>query len=688
MSRRPLLLLLAVALSPVAACRTTGPAPQGAPAPAVAGIDPKIVDRAVEPCDDFYAYACGAWLETATIPADKPLWSRGFMQLRETNLERLRDIAQRDAAGEIDPADRYAPKVGDFWAACIDEVAIEQRGTGDLLAEWARIDAAKDVPALAMEVGRLHRQGIFPIFRITSEQDAKDATQVIGEVAQGGLGLPDRDYYVKEDARSREIQQAYRAHVARMLQLAGVPARSAAQDADAIYALERSLAQAHWTRVEMRDPQRTYNRVNLDGLEREAPRFPWKAYLATLGHPDVTAFTATTPRYLARVNDLLLATPPGTWRWYLKWRVLSAMAAQRALPRAFADERFAFTSRNFTGAKEQEARWKHCVQAIDGALGEAIGQAYVRRWFGEDEKAHTRRLVSDVEGAMGRDIDGLAWMDAATKAKARDKLARVVNKIGYPDSWRNYDALQVDRSSFFRSVLAANAFEVNRDLDKIGKPLDRNEWYMPPPTVNAYYNPSMNEMVFPAGILQRPFYVRGAPDAVNFGGMGMVVGHELTHGFDDQGRQYDAVGNLTDWWSPEVGAEFVRRAECVVKQYDQYTAVDDVKLNGKLTLGENIADLGGLELALAAYEASRTPRDPAEVAGYTPEQAFFVAYAQAWCTVRRPEYARMTAQTDPHSPPEWRVNGPLSNMPEFRKAFSCAEGTRMVRPAAQRCDVW
>jgi putative endopeptidase len=692
MSRRLTHAVAVLAACGASACRSPGAPPGGAAReapPATPGIDATLIDRGARPCDSFYQFACGGWIARTPIPPDRGRWVRGFTEVEERNLHLLREIAEADAAGRRDAADRYPDKVGDLYAACMDEEAVERGGLADLRAAWARVDAASDVPSVAGALAFLHERNVPAAFQIEARQDAKDATQMIGVVAQGGLTLPDRDYYLKDDARSRAIQEDYRRHAARMLGLAGVAADEAEREAQAVYGLERDLAEAHWTRVELRDPKRTYNRVELAGLESRAPRFPWKGYLEALGHGGTTSFSATTPRLLERLDGLLARAPLDTWRAYLRWRLLAAAAAARAVPRALVDESFAFESRSFTGAKEQEARWKHCVRTTDAALGQAIGQGFVRRHFGADGKAKTSELVSNIEAAMGRDLDGLAWMDPDTRRRAHEKLGRIVNKIGYPDAWRSYDTLRVERASFLRSLLAANAFEVHRQLSKVGKPLDRGEWRMTPATVNAYYNSGMNEIVFPAGILQPPFYTRGAPDAVNYGAAGMVVGHEISHGFDDRGRQFDALGNLADWWSEAAGKEFERRAACVVSQFDGYAAVEDVKVNGKLTLGENIADLAGLKLALAAYRASRQGKGgEAQVAGFTPEQAFFVGAAQAWCAVVRPEQARLRAATDPHSPPRWRIDGPLSNLPEFREAFSCPDGSAMVRPAAERCAVW
>jgi predicted metalloendopeptidase len=667
---------------PVAAPRV-----EFAPPPAAPGIDPAAVKREVDPCTDFYEFACGGWLEKTPIPADKGTWVRSFSVMEEENKGKLRAILDTAAAGKVDPEDRHGQQVADLYAGCMDEPAIEKAGLKPLQAEWKKLDAVKDAASLSAAVGRLHAAGSGVLFGLGSVQDAKDSTQVIGLIAQGGLSLPDRDYYTKDDEKSAAIRKDFLAHVEAQLRAAGVPAARGAREAKAILALETAMASSHWTRVELRDPQRTYNRLDLPGLKKAAPRFAWDRYLGALGAPGLTAFTATTPKALQKLDALIKATSPATWQAYLRWHLLSEAAEARALPGALSEPAFWFQARNFSGIKAMPERWKHCVELTDGLLGEALGQAYVRRHFGGDAKAKALALVGGVQQAMGRRIDVLSWMDEATRAKAREKLAAVDNKIAYPASWRSYDGLAIQRGDFLASQRAANAFEMKRQLAKIGKPLDRTEWQMSPPTVNAYYDPALNEMAFPAGILQPPFYTLGANDAVNYGAIGLVVGHELTHGFDDQGRQYDAKGNLTDWWTKPVAEEFDRRAQCVEKQYDGYTAIDELKVNGKLTLGENLADLGGLKLAFAAYRASRAGKpEEAPVGGFSAAQQFFVAHAQAWCGHVRPERARERALTDPHSPPRWRVNGPLANLPEFADAFQCAAGAPMVR--AERCDIW
>jgi putative endopeptidase len=680
--RAALVLTAALAL----ACRTAPKrADLDAPLPA---IDATALDRGAPACEDFYRFACGGWLDRTDIPPDRSSWSRGFAELGERNARQLRRLLDAAAAAPGEGG-AFARKVGDYWSSCMDEASIEARGLADLQGEWARIDAIGDRNVLADELSRLQAAGLDVPLGLVAKQDAKDATQVILLVQQGGLTLPDRDYYLADAGKNVEIRQRYAEHLRRMFALAGLPPPEVEANASAVAQIEKALAETHWSRTELRDPSRVYNRVNRAGLDRLAPAFPWARLLEGLGRPELTAVSVSTPRFVQKVGALFESAPLESWKAYLRWRLLAVMARERALPRAFVEEQFRFTSASFTGAKALRPRWKHCVDATDEALGFALGELYVAKHFGPEGKERTTRMVAEIERAMEEDLAALSWMDAPTRAKARAKLGKVTNKIGYPDRSRDYGPMTVKRESYFRNVVAAGRFETARQLGKVGKPLDRGEWLVSPPTVNAYYDASMNEMAFPAGILQPPFFNRVAPEPVNYGAIGMVVGHELTHGFDDEGRQYDADGNLVEWWTPDVSKAFDTRAQCVVDQFSAYEPLPGVKLDGKLTLGENIADLGGLKLAYAAMRAARRgAADVEKVEGFTPEQQFFVGYAQSWCSRFRDEEARLRVVTDPHAPPRFRVNGPLSNLPEFQAAFSCKEGSAMVRPPAQRCEVW
>jgi len=567
----------------------------------------------------------------------------------------------------------------------MDEAKVE-KGLPEVKARLARLDRLSGGKALATEVARLQLSGASTFFEYASISDAKQSTEVIGAVRQGGLGLPDRDYYVSDTPKMKEIREAYRAYVARMFELLGDAPKAAAGKADQVMELETRLARASLDRVASRDPIKTYHRMTRSDLKALGTGFDWDRYFAEVGTPTVDALDVKHPPYATEVSDVARGTLPKQLGTYLAWTFLRAQVL--ALPKRFQDATFAFQSKALTGAKEDLPRWKKCVAATDAALGEALAVPFVQRTFGEDGKRLTKAMATEIVQAFEANLDGLAWMDAATKDRARYKVKKLYEKIGYPDRWRSYDQLVTDRKSFLGNLTRASAFETARDLRKIGKPLDRSEWRMTPPTVNAYYSASLNEMVFPAGILQPPMYSRQATDAVNFGAIGMVIGHELTHGFDDRGRLFDGDGNLTDWWSPDAGKAFVERASCVKTQYDGYVSVEEVHLNGALTLSENVADLGGLKIAFAAMQAwakehpDRVVRD----ARFTPEQQFFLGAGQAWCRNIRPEELRRRATVDPHSPARFRINGPFSNMPQFQAAFGCKEAAPMIRQT--RCEVW
>ena len=650
----------------------------------VPGFDPTALDRGTAPCADFYRFACGGWLSRNPVPPDRARWGR-FDELAERNQAALRSILEKVSAD--DPKrEAIDQKIGDQYVACMDEAAIEAKGLAPLKPALDRIQALGSKAALAAELARIHLAGANAAFRFGSMPDFKDANSVIAGTDQGGLGLPDRDYYLKDDPKSVELRAKYLAHVQKMLELSGEPAAAAPVDARAVLDLETALARASLERVKRRDPVNIYHKMKVEELQALTPGFDWKTYLAGLGGPPVADLNVTVPDFFKALNAQLDSAALDVWKAYLRWHFLHENAA--LLPASFVNEDFAFYGQALTGAKELRPRWKRCVTLVDNEMGEALGRRYVEATFGAEGKERTSRMVAALEAALERDIKTLPWMTGATKAQAVSKLHAIANKIGYPDRWRDYTDLSIARGDALGNELRAEAFEQRRDLAKIGKPLDRAEWSMSPPTVNAYYNPLQNNINFPAGILQPPFYDNVMDDAVNFGGIGAVIGHELTHGFDDQGRKFAANGNLADWWTEEDAKEFERRAGCIADQYAAYTVAGDVHLNGRLTLGENAADNGGLRIAYMALmqTLADAARKPAPIDGFTPEQRFFLGWGQIWCQNETEESARMRATVDPHAPGRYRVNGVVSNMPEFRQAFGCQAGDAMAPENA--CRVW
>jgi putative endopeptidase len=690
---------------PPAATAPAAPIGQSsAPPSGLTSVDDKALDPGVSPCNDFYQYACGGWLKSTPIPGDEASWTRSFNVMAERNEGELRAILERYASGQgKDEPD--AQKLGDYYASCMDEATIEKAGIAALKPELDRIDKIRTVKDLAEAIGALHARDVHPVFHFASGQDARDATQVIGILYQGGLGLPDRDYYLKDDELTKKLREKYEEHVGKMFELLGDKPAAAKQGAATVLSVERVLAEASMSKEDQRDPQKIYHRLERAGLEQAAPTFPWGSYLAKLGAPGVTAINVAQPEFVKAI-DVAVSTSPlaackddggkaakpcpkpakkfpaAEWKTYLRWHLVRAAA--RSLPARFVEESFRF-EQTLTGIEKLPPRWKRCVRGADDALGEALAQPYVKKTLGAEGKATVKEMVLAIEQAMGENLKGLRWMDEETRGRAHAKLAAIANKIGYPDKWRDYTALAVVRGDYAGNRMRASAFEVKRDLGKIGKPVDRSEWGMTPPTVNAYYEPALNEMVFPAGILATPFFSSAATKATNYGAIGMVIGHELTHGFDDEGRQYDEKGNLRDWWTPAVNSEFNTRAACVEKQFNDYVAIDDLHLKGKLTLGENLADLGGMRLAYLALKKELAGK-PREASAFSPEQQFFLGFAQGWCTSMRDETLRLLVKNNPHSPPRFRVNGPVSNMPEFAAAFQCKAGSPMVR--ANRCEVW
>jgi predicted metalloendopeptidase len=647
------------------------------------GFDTANLDKTCKPCDDFYRFAMGGWMKSNPIPPEYPSWGT-FAQLADKNQQNLRQILDDAVNAQAAPGSNEQ-KIGDFYASCMDTTAIDAAGIKPLEPELGRIAGIKSVADLEAEMERLQSIGVGAFFRFGSNQDAKDSTRVIGGAFQGGLGLPEREYYLKEDDKSKQLREAYTKHVAKLLELLGDPTDKSAAEAATILKIETALATASMKNTDLRDPNKTYHKMMLADLKTLTPTFSWEAYFKAAGHPELKEINVGQPDFFKALDTQLTATPIDDWKTYLRWQLVNAAAP--GLPEKFVAEDFDFRGKTLTGAKEIQPRWKRCVQATDRVLGEALGQVYVQKYFPPQAKARALEMVHNLIAALRDDLQTLPWMGPDTRTQATAKLEAFAVKIGYTDKWRDYSALEINRRSYAENQLRGAEFEFARRLNKIGKPVDRTEWGMTPPTVNAYNNSSMNEIVFPAGILQPPFYDPKADDAVNYGGMGAVIGHEITHGFDDHGSKFDAQGNLKDWWSPEDLKNFKARAACVSDQFDAYVVDGDLHENGKLVLGESIADLGGLTIAYAAYEKSLAgkPRPP-EKDGFTPEQRFFLGWAQVWGANERIEFARLMANTNPHPLARFRGNGPLSNMAAFAKAFGCKKGESMVRE--QACKIW
>ncbi len=668
------------------ACSTLAAQDQSSSKPPIKGLNPAFIDKNVDPCTDFYQYACGNFSKIYPIPPDRPGYGN-FYLLAEENERVMHEILDKAAAGGADRSPNEQ-KIGDYYASCLDTATINKEGLKPLQPEFERIEALKSKSELAPLLAHYQLINVDALFGFGEQQDFKDARKQIAAVDQGGLGLPERDYYLRTGAADEKIRQEYVQHITDTFKLLGEPEAKAGEDAKKVMDLETALAKVSLDITSRREPKNVYHMMSVDDLAKLTPAIDWQTFLKDSGTPPITELNVSYPEFFKGLNALIDSTDLDTLKTYLKWHVVNSTPST-ALPEAFDDAHFNFFGKTLRGQQEQRARWKRCVQATDGALGEALGEVYVTRMFPASSKAATQQMVRDIESAMDKDIDTLDWMSAETKAKAKDKLRAIANKIGYPEKWRDYSSLKVVRGEALANADRAMEFESLRQIHKIGEPVDRGEFGMSPPTVNAYYNPSMNDINFPAGILQPPFYNAGEPDAVNYGHIGAVVGHELTHGFDDQGRQFDGAGNLADWWTEEDGKKFDAKADCEVKEYSDFTVAGGVHVNGKLTLGENTADNGGVRLAYMAFleDAKRKSIDlDKKTDGYTPVQQFFLAYAQNWCGEKRPQAERMQVQTDPHSPEQFRVDGVVRNMTEFGQAFGCKQGQPMV--PANACRVW
>jgi len=648
------------------------------------GLDRRNLDTATDACVDFYQYANGNWLALNPIPDEYSSWGISH-EMYERNLALLRQIME-EAADANAPKGTNQQKVGDFWYTGMDTEKIESQGLAPLKADLERVEAIAGVEDVAAMVRDLHAEGVSVLFDQGIFQDLKNSEQYLYYAVQGGLGLPDRDYYTREDEESARLREQYVAHVSTMLQLMGDSEEQASSAAASILKLETRLAKASLTNVELRDPANYYHIETLKSADEATPNFSWSRYFERLGLGGMESFSYAQPEFFAEMNALLAEADLDTWKAYLRWNLINNFSPY--LSEAFVDQDFEFYGKTLRGTEELQPRWKRVVARTSSSLGEALGQVYVERAFPPQTKVRADKMIENLRSTVATRIQNLDWMTDETKTQALAKLAAFNSKIGYPDQWRDYSKLEIERQSYVANVRAAEAFEMRRNLDKIGQPIDRNEWGMSPQTVNAYYSPVMNEIVFPAAIMQPPMFDGEADDAINYGGMGSVIGHEFMHGFDDKGSRFDAQGNMENWWTDEDRQQFDERTKILVDQFGGFVAVDDLHVNGELTLGENIGDLAGLTMAFYALQRALKENSPGEIDGFTPEQRFFLSWAQGWRKSYRPEALKLQVNTDPHSPAKFRVNGPLANMPEFAAAFGCKEGDPMALPADQRAEIW
>jgi len=670
-------------------CLLHGPDPSGAPNTGTQtsrhGLNLADLDRSVSPCVNFFEFADGGWNKTHPIPPAYSSWGT-FNSLYNHNQEILHEILEQAAADRKAAPGSNEQKIGDYYASCMNVAEINKLGMQPLEPELKRIDEISTIQELEAEVARLQDMGVNVMFHFGATPDYKNSSQEIALAAQGGLGLPTRDYYLSASPRSQKIRAAYVTHVTKMFELMGDNSDKARQEAQTVMTLETNLAKASMSRVEMRNPEARYHKMNLASFQKITPLFSWDGYFRDLGHPAASQVNVAQPEFFKALNAALTSTPLATWKTYLRWHLIDTSAPALSAP--FVEENFDFNGKILTGAKELQPRWKRCVAATDRQLGEALGQKYVARAFSPADKAAALKMVHNLVNALHDDIETLSWMSPQTKQQALNKLNHLMLKVGYPDHWRSYAAYKVDRGPYVENFLRGHQFQFQYTLNKIGKPVDRSEWGMTPPTVNAYYNPSMNEIVFPAGILQWPFFDAKSDDALNYGGIGAVIGHEMTHGFDDEGRKFDAEGNLRDWWTPQDARNFEARANCVVNQFDHYQVQPGVHENGKLVLGESIADLGGLTIAYKAFKKTPEGQSNKKIDGFTPDQRFFLAWARTWEGSMRPQEALLRVKVDPHPLNRFRAIAAPSNMAAFARAFGCHAGQSMVRPAAEVCKIW